>query len=106
MAKFLIAASYTADGVKGLLQAGGTARVAAVRKTVEGLGGTVESFYFAFGSDDALVTVDLPDNVSAAALGLAVSASGMTTARTTVLLTPEEIDTATKKQVAYTPPGQ
>jgi uncharacterized protein with GYD domain len=106
MPKYLIAASYTADGVKGLLKAGGTSRVDAVRKTVEGLGGTVESFYFAFGSDDAIVIVDVPDNVTAAALGLAVSASGLITARTTVLLTPAEIDAAVKTQVAYTPPGK
>jgi uncharacterized protein with GYD domain len=106
MAKYLISASYTADGVKGLLKAGGTARVDAVRTMVEGLGGTVESFYFAFGSDDVFVTADLPDNAAAAAIGLAVSASGLVAAKTTVLLTAAEIDEAAKRQVAYTPPGK
>ncbi len=106
MAKYLVIASYTSDGVKGLLKGGGTARVAAVRKTIEGLGGTLESFYSAFGSDDAFVTVDVPDNASAAALGLAVSASGFVSARTTVLLTAQEIDAAAKMQVDYTPPGK
>jgi uncharacterized protein with GYD domain len=106
MAKYLIAASYTADGVKGLLKNGGTARVDSVKKTIEGLGGTLESFHFAFGADDAVVIVDLPDNVSAAAVGLAVAATGLTTARTTVLLTPDEIDRAAKLQVDYAPPGK
>jgi uncharacterized protein with GYD domain len=106
MPKYLITASYTAEGVKGLLKNGGTARADAVKKSIEGLGGTFESFYFAFGSDDALVIVDLPDNVSAAAVGLAVAATGLTTARTTVLLTPDEIDRAAKLQVDYTPPGK
>jgi uncharacterized protein with GYD domain len=106
MPKYLIAASYNADGVKGVLKAGGSARRDVVRAMVEGLGGKLESLYFAFGSDDVFATVDLPDNVTAAAIGLAVSASGLTTAKTTVLLTPEEIDAASKLQVAYTPPGK
>ena len=106
MAKYLISASYSSDGVKGVLSGGGTARVDAVRKMIEGLGGKLESFYFAFGSVDVYATADLPDNVTAAAIGLAVSSSGLTAASTTVLLTPEEIDRAAKLQVAYTPPGK
>jgi uncharacterized protein with GYD domain len=105
MAKYLIVASYTADGIKGVLSKGGTARRDAVAKTVADLGGQVESFYFAFGEDDAYVIVDLPDNVSAAAVGMAVGASGMVTSRTVVLLTPEEIDKAAKTQLAYRAPG-
>jgi len=106
MPKFLVHASYSPDGVKGVLKTGGTARVNAVRKSVEGLGGKMESFYFAFGSDDAVVTVDLPDNVAAAALGLAVGATGLAGVRTTVLLTAEEVDRAVKANVDYAPPGQ
>lgn len=105
MAKYLVTASYSPDGVKGVLKAGGSARSEAVRKAVEGLGGTMESFNFAFGSDDAVVLVDLPDNIAAAALGLAVSSTGLAAAKTTVLLTPAEIDEAAARNVAYTPPG-
>ena len=105
MAKFLIVASYTSPGVKGVIAKGGTARREAVEAMVADLGGHVESFYFAFGEGDAFVTVDLPDNVGAAALGLAVGASGMATTRTTVLLTPEEIDLAAGVSVNYAPPG-
>jgi uncharacterized protein with GYD domain len=106
MPKFLVTASYSPDGVKGVLKTGGTARSNAVAKSVEGLGGTMESFYFAFGADDAIVIVDLPDNVAAAALGLAVSATGLAAVRTTVLLTPDELDQAASREVSYTPPGK
>jgi uncharacterized protein with GYD domain len=105
MPKYLVIASYTAEGAKGVLAKGGSARRDAVEKTVADLGGRVESFYFAFGEDDAFVTIDLPDNVAAAALGLAVGASGATSLRTIVLLTPEEIDRAAQVTVAYKKPG-
>jgi uncharacterized protein with GYD domain len=105
MPKYLVIASYTAEGAKGVLDKGGSARRDAVEKMVVDLGGTVESFYFAFGADDVFVTIDLPDNVAAAALGLAVGASGATALRTTVLLTPEEIDRACKVTVEYKKPG-
>jgi uncharacterized protein with GYD domain len=105
MAKYLVEASYTSEGMKGVISKGGTARRDAVAKTVADLGGTVESFYFAFGDTDAFVICDLPDNVSAAAIGMAVGASGGAACKTTVLLTPDEIDRAAKTQVGYVAPG-
>ena len=105
MGKYLIVASYTNQGVKGVIAKGGSARRDAVEKMAAELDGRVESFYFGFGEGDAFVTVDLPDNVGAAAVALAVGASGMATVRTTVLLTPEEIDRAAATTVNYTPPG-
>lgn len=105
MAKYLIIASYTAEGMKGVISKGGTARRDAVAKTVADMGGQIESFYFAFGDEDAYVTVELPDNTSAAAIGMAVGASGMVRTKTVVLLTPEEIDRAAQTQLAYRPPG-
>jgi uncharacterized protein with GYD domain len=84
---------------------GGTARREAVEKMAADLGGRVENFYFGFGEGDAFVTAELPDNVGAAAIALAVGASGMATVRTTVLLTPEEIDRAAAASVNYAPPG-
>jgi len=105
MAKYLVVASYTAEGIKGIVSKGGSARKEAVTKMVTGLGGNVESFYFGFGEGDAYVIVDLPDNVSAAAVGLAVSATGLASTKTVVLLTAEEIDRAAKTQVTYKAPG-
>jgi uncharacterized protein with GYD domain len=106
MAKYMIQAAYTAEGVKGLLAEGGTKRREAAVKAIKKAGGKVETFYFAFGKSDAIVIVDLPDNVSAAAAALSISTSGVVTASTTVLLTPAEIDEAAKKSVAYRGPGQ
>lgn len=105
MPKFLVVASYTSEGLKGLLQDGGSARRQAVEELAAGLGAEVEAFYFAFGEDDVYVVIDAPDNVSAAAASLTVNASGAVTARTVVLMTPEEVDEATRKTVDYRPPG-
>ena len=105
MAKFLVKASYTPDGVKGVQSAGGGSRRDAVSKMAEGLGGSLESFYFAFGDTDAYVVLDLPDNRSAAAASIAVSASGAATSEVVVLLTPEDVDAAAKLSVDYRPPG-
>ncbi len=106
MAKYLFEANYTAEGAKGIAREGGTARRAAVEKAVTALGGKLEAFYFAFGATDAYVIVDLPDNATAAAMALAVGQSGLASTRTTVLLTMEEADAATKKNVPYRGPGR
>ena len=105
MPKFLIKASYTTDGVRGLLKEGGTARRAAVVKLIEGMGGKVESFYYAYGENDAYVISELPDATSGIAISLAVNASGAVRLSTIPLITPEEIDAASKKSVAYRAPG-
>ena len=105
MAKFLIEASYTLEGVKGVRSAGGSSRRDAVAKVAESVGGTMESFYFAFGDRDAYVICDLPDNEAAAAVALTVNASGAVTMRTITLLTPEEVDAAAQRSVDYRPPG-
>jgi uncharacterized protein with GYD domain len=106
MPRFLVQASYTAQGAAGLIQEGGTGRRDAVRKVVEAAGGRLESMDFAFGSDDVVIILELPSNVDAAAIGIAVAASGALTTRMTVLLTPEEIDEATRKSVDYRAPGR
>lgn len=105
MPKFLIKASYTSDGTKGLQKEGGSGRKAAIEKLAKSSGGKLEAFYFAFGDTDAYVIVDLPDNASAAAVSLTVGAAGGATTETVVLLTPEEVDAAAKKTVNYRAPG-
>jgi uncharacterized protein with GYD domain len=106
MARYLVVANYTPEGVRGVMESGGSARRDAVSKAISDLGGHLESFDFAFGANDVYVIADLPDNVSAAAMALTVSASGLATTSVTVLLTPEEIDRATKQKVLYAPPGK
>ena len=106
MAKYLFQASYTAEGTRGVLEKGGSARRDTVAQLAEGLGGKLESFYFAFGGDDVYGLVDLPDDESAAAASLTIGASGTVGIRTVKLLTPEQIDAAAKKSVTYTAPGK
>jgi uncharacterized protein with GYD domain len=105
MPKYLTVVSYTAEGAKGLLKEGGSARRAAVEKLMKSLGGRLEAFYFAFGENDAYIITEQPDHVTTAAVSLTVSATGTIRGKTIVLLTPEEIDQAAKKTVKFRPPG-
>ena len=106
MAKYLISASYTAEGAKGVLKDGGTKRRKAAEAAIKSSGGKLEAFYFAFGESDAFVIVDAPDHATIASASLAINASGAVRTKTVVLLTPEEIDQASKKGTTYTPPGR
>jgi uncharacterized protein with GYD domain len=105
MKKYLISASYNADGTKGLLAQGGSRRKSEVQKTLESVGGKMESFYYAFGDHDVYIIAELPDDVSAAAVGLRVKATGLVSISTIVLLSPEDIDNASKKSVSYQAPA-
>ena len=105
MPKYLVEARYTAEGAKGLLREGGSGRRAAVAKAVESVGGKLEAAYFAFGDVDVYIIVDLPDNISAAAVSLAANQTGFIASKTIVLMTPEEMDQATKKTIGFRPPG-
>ena len=105
MAKYLLEVQYTLDGARGVLANGGSARRTAAAAAVKSVGGKIESFYFAFGKNDAYVIADLPDNTSAAALALTVTASGAASVRTIVLLTPDAASTSSGKDVRYRPPG-
>jgi uncharacterized protein with GYD domain len=103
--KFLFKASYSPEGAKGVAARGGSARVEAIEKLFESNGGKLETFYFAFGDADVYAIGDLPDNQTAAAIAIAINADGRTTVSTVVLLTPDEIDAATKTEVDYRAPG-
>jgi len=105
MPKYLVTGSYTLSGIKGVLAEGGSARRDAVDKLAASLGGSLESFHFAFGGDDFHVIVDLPSNEAAAAVAMTVAASGAANPTTTVLLTPEELDAAAKMSPSYRAPG-
>jgi len=106
MPKYLIQVAYTADGARGLQKDGGTKRRNAARGLIEGLGGKLETFYFAFGDSDVVAIAEMPDAASAAAASVALASSGATRSKTVVLITAEEMDNAMKKSVSYTPPGR
>lgn len=98
-------ASYTAEGLRGLQAKGGSARVEAASKLLASAGGSLESFYFALGADDAYIVCDLPDNVTAAAISMSAAETGMVVSRTVTLLTAEEVDRAAGLRLTYQPPG-
>jgi uncharacterized protein with GYD domain len=106
MPKYLIQASYTTEGLKGLVKDRASGRKAAIEKALASVGGKLESFNFSFGTSDVVLIAEAPDNVAAAALSLAVSAAGLARTNTTPLLTIEETDKALQKAVAYRGPGQ
>jgi uncharacterized protein with GYD domain len=106
MPKYLISGSYSADGLKGLQKDKASGRRKALAAALEGVGGKLECAYFAFGEDDVYVIADLPDNISAAALGITASATGLVRTRTTALMTVEEVDRALEKSVNYRAPGR
>lgn len=97
--------NYTQDGTKGLIAEGGTARKEMVEKLVQSVGGNLEVFYYAFGSDDLVIIGEVPDNATGASIAMTVAASGAANGRVTILLTPEEIDAAAKISPAYKPPS-
>ena len=106
MPKFLCQGSYTEQGLKGLLEEGGSKRRAMVEQLAKEQGGKLEAFYFAFGCDDFHIILDLPSNVDMASVALVANASGAVKSRITVLLSPEEVDQATKGKVDFRPPMQ
>ena len=105
MPKYLLHGSYTEEGLKGLLNEGGSKRRQAAEHVVKSVGGIVEAYYFAFGDNDFYLIADLPDNVSATALTLAGNSTGTINAKVTVLLTPEEVDESAKRTVDFRPAG-
>ncbi len=104
MPRYLFVGTYSPQGAKGVLGAGGTARRAAIETMVSDLGGRVETFDFAFGSDDVYTIVELPDARTATSIALTVNGSGAINLRTVVLMTPEEVDAAREVQPNYQPP--
>jgi uncharacterized protein with GYD domain len=103
--KYLIRASYTHEGLRGLMKEGGTGRRTAIEKMTADVGGHLETFYFAFGDDDVFAIVDAPDDVTTVAMSLMINAAGAATCKVTPLLTPEDVDAATRVSVDYRAPG-
>lgn len=106
MPRFLVIADYSAEGARGLMAAGGSARKTAVEKMVAGLGGHMETFDFAFGGEDVYIIAEMPDSESAAAMALTVNGAGAAHVRTVPLLTPEQLDRAAQLRPEYAAPGQ
>jgi uncharacterized protein with GYD domain len=105
MPKYLISANYTAKGMEGVRAGGAKARVDAVSTMIEGMGGRLESFYFAFGDTDVFAITEAPDDEAVAAVAIAINGTGAVSVRTTKLLSVEQVDEALRRTVDYRPPG-
>jgi uncharacterized protein with GYD domain len=106
MPKCMLKVSYNAEGIKGLIKEGGTARRATVADMLGALGGKLESFHYASGGTMVYAIADVPDTTTVAAVTMAIRASGMMDIETIMLLSPEEVDQAAKKSVNYRSPGK
>jgi len=105
MPKYLIQATYTTDGIQGLVRDSASGRKADVQAAVKAVGGKLECFYYAFGADDVIAIMDLPNNIAAAAVALSSSGTGAVKVRTTPLLTVEDVDQALEVKTQYRAPG-
>ena len=106
MAKYLFEANYVGGGIKGLMREGGTKRRDALVEALKSVGGSLESFYYAFGETDVLGVFDVPEPSDAAALSLMINSTGSVNVRLKPLMTPEDLDDAAKKTPSYRAPGQ
>ncbi|MGZ5213526.1 MAG: GYD domain-containing protein [Actinomycetota bacterium] len=105
MPKYMYKVSYSVDGMRGVTKEGAASRAGFIEKLIANLGGKMESFHFAFGPTDVYVISELPDDATAAALAMAVGASGVGSIETVKLLTPEEADAARAIDTGYRAPG-
>ena len=105
MPHFLIEGSYSPEGLRGLAKDKASGREAAVKSALSTVGGKLISVYYALGEGDVYVLCECPDHVSAAAIGLAASSSGLIRTKTTTLLTVEETDRALTTKTGYRAPG-
>ncbi len=106
MPKYLVSGTYSPEGLQGLQKDKASGRRRVLKKAIAGMGGKLESIYFSFGGDDVYVTADMPNNISAAAISVAASASGLVTVTTTPLLTVDEMDEALALTTGYVAPGE
>lgn len=105
MAKYLVQGTYTAEGARDLMKEGGSGRRAAATAAMESVGGSVESFYYAFGDVDVIGICDFPDEASVTAISLMINSSGSVNVTFTPLMTAEDLDAAAAKTPTYRPPG-
>ncbi|WP_336714835.1 GYD domain-containing protein [Arthrobacter sp. USHLN218] len=106
MTKYLFQGNYVGQGIKGLMQEGGSKRREAVVQALESVGGSLECIYYAFGETDVLGVFDIPDQSGAVALSLMINSSGAVDLHLTPLMTPEDLDAAVSKTPSYRAPGQ
>ena len=101
MSKYMLSASYTQAGTDLLLAEGGSNRREALAGAIESVGGSLESFYYAFGDTDLFMIAEIPDDTTATALSMRINAAGVLIVSVTKLIEVEKVDHAIAKQVTY-----
>lgn len=107
MSSYLIQVSYSTEALRSLIKSPQN-RAEVVRKSIEKLGGKLVGLWLSFGDYDVVVVAEMPDNVKAAALAMAVAAGGTAkSVKTTPMLSIEEGMAALKKagNTGYKPVG-
>lgn len=100
MAHFLLQAAYTSEALQAMLR-NPQDRTAALQAPVEKLGGKIHNLFLSFGDYDAVAILEMPDNVAAAAIAMAISSGGACkSVKTTPLLSGAEAIEAAKKAAA------
>ncbi len=105
MGRYIFKVSYSKEGIQGVMKEGAENRATFISKMAANLGGSVESFDFAFGDTDVYAVCEIPDDETAAAIAMAVGGSGVGSIQTVKLLTPAQIDRARGITTGYKPPG-
>lgn len=106
MTYYLIQASYTAQAIAAMVK-NPQDRAAAVKPMIERAGGKLHGLWFAFGDSDIVAIAEMPNHVSAAAISMAIGATGaMSSYRSTPLMTSGEAVEAMQKaaSVSYQAP--
>ena len=106
MPLYLIQASYSSPATAAMIKSPQD-RAAAMRPVIQRMGGKLVGLWFTFGEYDVVAIAEMPDNVSAAALSMAIGAKGGVSAfRTTPLLSTADAVAAMKKArgAGYQPP--
>jgi uncharacterized protein with GYD domain len=106
MPKFLIEASYTPEGLRGLQKDKASGRLAAVKKALKAVDAELECLYWCLGDRDAIIIAEFPNTVAASALATAISASGLVRTTTTALLSAQDMDAALAKNATYQASGR
>ena len=105
MSRYMFKVTYSAAGLQGVMNEGAEHRRAFIAKMAAGMGGSLESFDFGFGETDVYAICEMPDDESAAAVAMAVGASGAGSCQTVKLMTAAQVDRARGIQTGYQAPG-
>lgn len=97
MAIYMVQASYAPQAVASMVKTPQD-RAAAIKPMIEGMGGKLHDLWFCFGEYDIVAIAELPNNITAAAMAMAIGSSGaMSSYRTTPLMTSSDAKKAMQK---------